>query len=393
MVEAPYPRTMPPTRLVLASVATALAVLSASGCSLSDDFPQSSSQDPSFSSPVEGQPRSLPPAEHVFVINVENKSFDRVYGPESEAPYLAGPLRSKGVLLENYYGTAHHSLGNYLAQISGQGPGPDIQADCQTFADFTDEGTVPPGQYIGRGCVFPAETPTLVGQLDKAGLTWRGYMEDMGTPCRHPELNAPDDTQAAEADDQYATRHNPFMYFHSIIDRQAYCEKHVVDLENLRGDLLRVRTTRNLSYISPDLCSDGHDAPCVDGRPGGLESADDWLREWVPLILRSPAFRRDGVLIITADESDGGDGGADACCDEQPGPNAASPGLTGMGGGRIGTVVISRWTKPGSTSVTPYNHYSLLASLEDLFGLNRLGYAAVDGLSTFGTDVYGAYRP
>jgi hypothetical protein len=183
------------------------------------------------------------------------------------------------------------------------------------------------------------------------------------------------------------------MYFHSIIDHPAYCQRHVVDLSKLSHDLQTVEGTRNLSYITPDLCSDGHDAPCVDGRPGGLVSIDRWMRRWVPLILQSPAFKDDGALIITSDESDGPQSDSSACCNEQPGPNSQMPGINGKGGGRVGALVISRWTQPNSWSTTPYNHYSLLASLEDIFGRSHLGFAAQDGLNRFGLDVFNAYRP
>ena len=66
----------------------------------------------------------LPPIKHVFVINIENKGYDKTWGPTSAAPYLAKTLRSKGVLLNTYYGTAHNSQPNYVAQLSGQGPNP-----------------------------------------------------------------------------------------------------------------------------------------------------------------------------------------------------------------------------------------------------------------------------
>ncbi len=380
---------------ILVRLALVVAVLAAGGSATATATPQqaSSVRPAEARAATASRPDYLPPAKHVFVVNIENKDYERTWGPGSPAPYLAKKLRGKGVLINNYYGTAHNSLGNYLAQISGQAPDPEIQADCQGFADFTGEGTVPPGQYVGRGCVFPAEVPTLVRQMDKKGLRWRGYMQDMGKSCRHPEVDSQDDTQQAEKGDQYATRHNPFMYFHSIIDRPTYCKRHVVDLRRLRRDLDRVRTTRNLSYITPDLCSDGHDEPCVDGRPGGLTSINRWMRHWVPQILRSPAFRRNGVLVITSDESDGPQSDASACCDEQPGPNSPMPGITGMGGGRIGALVISKWTQRHSWSTTPYNHYSLLASLEDLFGLEHIGFAAQDGLNRFGLDVFNDYRP
>jgi hypothetical protein len=217
-------------------------------------------------------------------------------------------------------------------------------------------------------------------------------MQDMGRPCRHPALDSHDGTQQAEVGDQYATRHNPFMYFHSVIDRKLWCKKHVVDLTSLRHDLAKRSTTRNLSFITPDLCSDGHDEPCVDGRPGGLASIDAWMKRWVPRILRSPAFRRDGALVITSDESDGPQSDSSACCGEVAGPNSPMPGINGMGGGKIGALVISRWTLPGSWSTTPYNHYSLLASLEETFGLGKLGYARQAGLNRFGLDVWNRYR-
>src|SRR3954463_16313896 len=113
-------------------------------------------------------------------------------------------------------------------------------------------------------------------------------MEDMPNPpaapktCRHPAIGAQDDTQKAEKGDQYAMRHNPFMYFHSIIDDQAHCDASVVPLSRLADDLEAASTTPASSFISPTLCHDGHAEPCVDGQPGGLVSANRFLENWVP---------------------------------------------------------------------------------------------------------------
>jgi hypothetical protein len=330
-----------------------------------------------------------PPIGHVFVINLENKGYDETWGPDSKAPYLSQTLRSKGNLLSQYYGTAHNSLGNYIAQISGQGPNTETQGDCQIFSRFKQTGTASPGQAVGQGCVLPSSVPTLAGQLTESERTWKGYMEDMGTPCRHPEVGAADDTQKAEVGDQYATRHNPFVYFDSIIGSPD-CAGHDVDLTELPKDLEQASTTPDLSYITPNLCNDGHDSPCVDGRPGGLASADAWLRTWVPKITSSPAYQQDGMLVITFDESDGPQQDASACCGEGPGPNTPLPGITGLGGGRVGALVLSKYTAPNTFSSTAYNHYSLLASIEDVFHLPHLGYADSPGLPRFGTDVYNA---
>ena len=329
---------------------------------------------------------ALPSIGHVFVINLENKGYDETWGPGSAAPYLSQTLRAQGVLLTQYYGIGHNSLDNYIAQISGQGPNSETQADCQVYDEFKQTGTAADGQAVGQGCVYPASVPALPGQLSAAGRTWKAYLEDMGTPCRHPAIGAVDDTQKAKVGDQYAARHNPFVYFHSVTDTPA-CGSDV-DLSALPGDLSSTQTTANLTYITPNLCHDGHDAPCVDGEPGGLVSADAWLRKWVPLITSSPAFGRDGMLVITFDESDGPQSDSSACCGEGPGPNTPLPGITGLGGGRTGALVLSKYSAPGSWNDRPYNHYGLLASIENQFGLSRLGYAGASGVNTFGLDVF-----
>ena len=120
--------------------------------------------------------------------------------------------------------------------------------------------------------------------------------------------------------------------------------------------------------------------------PGGLVSADLFLRHWVPMITSSPAFRANGLLVITFDESIGLD--MTACCNELPGPNTKSPGWNGPGGGRIGAVLLSKFIAPGTVSDVPYNHYSLLRSVEDIFAVPHLGYAGTPRRKAFGADVY-----
>jgi hypothetical protein len=124
----------------------------------------------------------------------------------------------------------------------------------------------------------------------------------------------------------------------------------------------------------------------VNGEPGGLVSADAFLKHWVPIITSSPAFRADGMLIITFDEAIGLD--ATACCDEPAGPNVLQPGINGPGGGRTGAVVLSPFVSPGTVTDQPYNHYALLRTMEDIFGLKYLGYAGQKGLVAFGRDVF-----
>jgi hypothetical protein len=342
---------------------------------------------------------ALPPIKHVWVIQLENHSYDETFNNAAQ-PYLWTQLRTMGQVLTQFHATGHASLDNYITQISGQAPNVDTMADCQHYIDVTPGIMATDGQVLGQGCVYPAAAKTLVDQLEAKDLTWRGYMEDMGNDparepatCGAPQPNTDDKTQQAAPDDQYAARHNPFVYFHSILDVPGRCEAHVVPLTALQGDLAAISTTPNFNWITPNLCNDGHDAtPCAGPNAkgtheGDLIAADAFLGKWVPVITGSPAFQQDGLLLITLDESSIGD--SSACCGEPAGLNTPMPGITGPGGGRIGTLAISPYVQPGSTNDKPYNHYSLLRSMEDLFGIpEHLGYAAKPDVPAFGDDVY-----
>ncbi|HEY4772267.1 MAG TPA: alkaline phosphatase family protein [Steroidobacteraceae bacterium] len=339
---------------------------------------------------------------HVFLIVLENQSYAVTFGPDSRAPYLAHTLSAQGVLLQNYYGIGHSSLDNYIALISGQAPNEATQGDCSLYSEFqlSTPGLDPHGQVLGVGCIYPSIVRTLPDELEAKGLTWKGYMEDMGkdparesSTCAHSPIGSQEQLLRATSTDQYAVKHNPFVYFHSIIDDEARCNAHVVSLDRLAEDLRRVATTPNYAFITPNLCNDGHDAPCVDHQPGGLVSMDAFLKKWVPLITGAPAFKKDGLLIITFDEADTGlsDSGF-ACCGEIGLTGARyPPGLHGPGGGRIGAVLISPLIKPGSVSEVAYNHYSLLRSVAGFFGVAPLGFAAEPGLPPFGPDVFNAH--
>lgn len=354
----------------------------------------------------------LPPVGHVFVVNLENRSYDDTFGGSSDTPYLARTLVARGALLRQYYAIGHVSLDNYIAEISGQAPDPDTQGDCVTYADWSGSDSLDAqGQVTGNGCVYPETVKTIADQLDFAGRSWKAYMEDMGNDpqreaarCGRPALGERDHTQKATADDQYAARHDPFVYFHSIVDDAARCAAHVVSLSPLQDDLRSVATTPTLSVISPNLCNDGHDGRCagpsVSGSTaGGGRAIDAWLAMYAGMIMNSSAYRQDGLLLILFDEADTGD--TTACCGEVPGPNSDDPGRGGPGGGRVGAVALSPFIRPGTVSDVPYNHYAMLRSLEDLLGITsggsdgrgHLGFAGATGLRSFGADVFTAAPP
>src|SRR5262245_15288576 len=288
---------------------------------------------------------ALPPGaiKYILVIDLENENFATTFGANSPARYLNTTLVSQGQLVVNYFATSHASLGNYLSQVSGQAPTPMINDDCIVLSRLPNfaiaggfEDVLPgtdahdprfPGQVLGDGCVFPAPTALSAGartigdQLDdepgagSSRITWRQYSEDMGndllrdggfpdalggSDCAHPTIGGIDTTNAPTVPDQYANRHNPFIYFHSIIDDAARCAAHVVPLGRLtRGingsadlfdghladDLRKQQSTPRFSFITPNVCNDGHDATCVgfnvEGtHEGGLVGADLWLKHW-----------------------------------------------------------------------------------------------------------------
>ncbi len=340
---------------------------------------------------------ALPPIRHVYIIVLENESASTTFGANSPAPYLSKTLRSKGLYLPKYHGIGHESLDNYIAMVSGQAPNPVTQADCQFYMDVAPGSIGPYGQVNGSGCVYPAGVPTIASQLQGAGFTWRDYNDGMGADptressvCGHPALNNQDHTQSATATDQYAARHNPFVYFHSVIDDTTLCDTHVVNLDALPQDL-KTASGPNYTFITPNLCDDGHDTPCKGGGPGGLAQADSFLQQWVPQIMASPGYKQNGLLIINFDEAATSD--TSACCGEIPGPGSPSPGIGGPGGGDTGAVLLSPYIHAGSVSNTAYNHYTLLRSIEDLFGLGHIGYAQLPGETSFGSDVFACAPP
>ena len=164
--------------------------------------------------------------------------------------------------------------------------------------------------------------PTGLGeQLTGAGITWKAYSEGFAGDC----FTSPY---------PYALKHNPFAYY------GGGCPANVVPLTGLAGDLGANPPT--LSWIMPGLCNDGHD--CSQGK------ADAWVAQVVPDILASPAWRAGGILFITWDE-------AGAATDDRVAALVIAPNVV------------------AHQSDTYYNHYSLLATIEDHVGVGRLGRA------------------
>jgi phosphoesterase family protein len=387
---------------------------------------------------------TLPPITHVFLIVLSNQGFNAAFGPSSQASYLSRTLTRQGELLDNYYAVAGGELANEIALISGQGPTPQTSTDCPQYADVTPGTVGAQGQVLGNGCVYPRQSLTLADQLADGGRTWKAYIEGIGnsgpgqpTNCPHPTLGTADQNQTPNPQDHYVTWRDPFVYFHSVIDN-ATCTSSVVGLDQLAPDLKAPSKTPSLSYIIPNRCEDASNEPCAPGRSSGLVPADAFLAKIVPQIESSTAYKMGGLIAITFDQApqSGANADSSACCIAPAYPNlpagatgstgttgtsgttgtAGTTGVTGAtgstgttgesgttttgrttatsaGGGRVGLLLISKYVKPGSINVTgEYNHLSLLASVEDLFGLSHLGYTGAQGLLAFDASVYNAHK-
>jgi len=228
-----------------------------------------------------------------------------------DVPYL-NALARRNVLATRYYGVAHPSLPNYIALLGGSTLG--IDENCTSCARRGDN---------------------LAAQLSRAGIGWRAYFEQMPKACF-----------AGDEDGEYVKRHNPFMYFRSVFEVFRQCH-HVVPLARLHADL-RKGSLPAFSWIGPGLCSGGHDC--------GLDTVDRWLERLVPRIVRG--LGRRGIVVITFDE-----GTSDRGCCGRP------------GGGRVATIVAGPAARRGVRLRRPLDHYSLLATIETVFGLTRLRHA------------------
>jgi phospholipase C len=294
------------------------------------------------SAPGEG----VPALKHVFVIVLENEDYAATWGPTSPAKYL-NSLVPHGVLATHYYGVSHESADNYMAMTSGQPPEPQFQADC-------------PNWQVCEGSekVRPDGGRSIADQLTANHDSWGAYMESMETSCQHPSATQPTDPYQTG----YATRHDPFVYYPSIVENAARCDSHVRPYAELARALPK-GAVPNYVFITPDTCDDGHDATCANGKPGGLPAADSWLQRNVPLITSSPAYRDHGALFITFDEASNSD--VSGCCATGVGSDGTN------GGGRVGLLTLSPLARAGHATDTFYDHNSLLRTIEDSFGIGE----------------------
>jgi hypothetical protein len=263
--------------------------------------------------------------KHVFIILMENHNWSSIKG-SSSAPYINNtllPMASHAEAYNNVPGI-HPSLPNYLWLEAGTNFG--ILADGL------------PSQ------LHQSTSQHLVTLLQNAGLSWKSYQEDIsGATC--PLTTA----------GLYAPKHNAMVFFDDVTNTNSStsqeCIQHVRPFTELATDLAG-GTVASYNFITPNLCDDMHNSSgCATS--DSVANGDTWLSQNVPTILNSAAFKADGALFITWDESEGGD----------------FP---------IGMIVVSPFAKGGGFSNNiPYNHGSTLRTFQEIFNVQPfLGDAA-----------------
>jgi hypothetical protein len=375
---------------------------------------------------------SGPPIKHVFMLVLSGQGFNQTFGHTASDPYLAKTLVKKGELVQNYYAVAGGSLANEIALVSGQGPTPNTVNDCPVYSTVVPADSGPHGQTLGTGCVYPKTTQSIADQLNAAKLSWKTYIQTTGSgkaaqleACKHPRIGSHDRLQPT-ASAPYVTWRNPFLYFQSLTG--SPCPKNDVALTQLAKDLKSTSTTPTLSYIVADPCDNGSDTPCAPHAKSGPAAADAFVKSVVPQIMGSKAYKADGLIAITYDQAPqtGAHADASSCCGTPNYPNligftlppsgtgssgpSGTTGTTGPtgpsgppslgggqtnptgGGGQVGLLLLSKYVTPGIPEVTDYfNHFSLLAAIEQVIGVKRLGYANAQALPLFSSNVWTAY--
>jgi len=146
----------------------------------------------------------------------------------------------------------------------------------------------------------------------------------------------------------------------------------------------------------PDSCHDGSVQPCAAGAPAGPKAADAFLRSVVPRILSSPAYKKNGLIVITVDQapSSGEFADSSSCCGQANYPNLPSAAnVLGNGGGSVGALLLSPFVKGSTTNPDEFNHFALLRTIEDVFGVGHLGYAGAKGVKAFTPAMFAAAAP
>ena len=303
---------------------------------------------------------------------MENHSTSEIIGNTADAPYLNQLANSYGTATK-YYGVTHPSLPNYLAAISGSFQG--IWDDCAAGASVTCAPEEVTASLTSNEYASAASQPhmfngqTIVDQLEAQHMTWKAYMQSM------PSAGYTGETYAG----LYAQKHDPFMYFSSIRNNPARMQR-IVPFAQFNQDM-QSGNIPNFVWISPDVCNDMHGAPNCSSYDGLIAAGDSFVHSTVQTIMNSAAWQQGAAIVITWDENNGGTAG---CCNSPTGING-----TLLGGSDVPLIVVtSHGAQHIVLSSAAYNHYSLLATIEHLWGLGCLANTCGMGNSALLTALF-----
>jgi phosphatidylinositol-3-phosphatase len=303
---------------VMGALALAGGGLLGLGAGQADAAPVAAATSASHPCGTESKPGTI---KHVIWIFMENHSYSTIVGA-SAAPYFNTLARECG-LATNYHNITHPSLANYIAATSGLA--------YSSLADFIPDCTP------GGKCETSATS--LFAQVS----SWKSYEETMPKACYRSNSG------------NYAVRHNPAVYYTTL----KGCSSDDVSYSQLAGNLAHNQLPE-FSFITPNLIDDMHNGTVADG--------NSWLSKNLPTILNSSEYENGStVVFITFDEgSDVGNyGNGEHCATNTSDVSCHIP-----------TFIISPSTKAGARSGTLFNHYSLLATTEQILHLSKLGLAS-----------------
>jgi phosphatidylinositol-3-phosphatase len=308
------------------------------------------------------QRQIMPKYDHIFVIIEENKAYEQIIS-NPNAPNINHLAKTYG-LASNFYGEVHPSEANYIAMLGGStfGIHDDDAYYCQAGrTDVFCPHANQPG-YANHTIV----RKSFVDQLQEKGLTWKGYFEDIPTPSSTAVV-APNGVRAL-----YAVKHNGFMNFKSVQDDPNRASK-IVSFPQLMSDL-QTGKVPNYSHIVPNQCHEMHGLPECLGLQELIKAGDAMVGQLIEKITHASVWSsaHNSAIIITWDEDNNPSHKPQpqGCCGFNP------KSVANFGGGHIATIVITNHGPRGVVDSKAYNHYSLLRTTEEAFGISEyLNYA------------------
>ena len=261
--------------------------------------------------------------DHFIMIVLENEDAIDVL----RVPYMDS-LAKRGVLFDNFYAVAHPSYPNYLAMIAGR-----------TFIGDSEHARPDPIAYkrpdLGNAQLL-IDAPTLVDGLEAQHTSWNAFAEDYPVEDQYPKQ-----CDFTARSGLYVRKHFPFLSFKQFHDQPELCS-HIRNLKWFRADSLAGYT-----FIAPNLANDGHDTP--------LPVAVKWLKGFLDPLLTNSAVMDSTLIVVTFDEAAG--------TKRESAFGTKKPNV-------IYTVLLGNMVVPGTRSNVPYNHFSLLRTIETNFGLS-----------------------